>query len=124
MKNFLVSFLALLPFGRACGAPVEGEASYYSDHYEGRTMANGEPYRHMGRTIATWEFPLGTKVRITYRSRSGKERVAYATVTDRGPARWVQREKPHRKFDFSISVFKRLESLHAGVIWVKVEEVR
>ena len=126
MKKLLSLVMAILPFSGSRGnaAPVSGEATYYADLYEGRTMANGKPFSQMAKTVATYAFPLGTKVRITYTTRRGVARVAYATVTDRGPAQWVRDMYPERLFDFSRSLFKQLENPRVGVIPVTVEAIK
>lgn len=124
MKRLISILMSLIPLGaRSTPAPVSGEASFYADHYEGRKMANGQPFSNSAKTVATYKFPLGTKVRITYVTHRGVARVAHAVVTDRGPAEWVRARYPQRHFDFSRALFKQLENPRAGIIPVTVEAV-
>lgn len=125
MRNLIASLLSLIPLlGCAVPRTVKGEASYYAEEYNGRAMANGQPFDASKMTLATYEFPLGTRVKITYISKLGRERFAYATVTDRGPAAWVREQYPTRKFDLSRALFKRLEAPHVGRIQVIVEAIK
>lgn len=99
--------------------PVAGKCTYYHRRYIGRKMANGQPYRAEDFTMATWEFPLGTLVRVEYRSRSGSIRSVVVEVTDRGPD-----PTTGHKFDLSWAAFRRLENHKVGVIDVTVTRIR
>jgi len=52
--------------------------STYSDYYIGRKMSNGVPYDPEKLTVASNDWKLGTRLRITYNGKS-----VTATVTDR-----------------------------------------
>ena len=52
--------------------------SVYSDYYIGRKMSNGIPYDPDKLTVASNDWKLGTRLRITYNGKS-----VTATVTDR-----------------------------------------
>lgn len=117
MKKLLLALLALFPAGLAVGGEVTGKASWYGHDYDGKIMANGQPFDATKLTLATYEFPLGSVVEIEYVSKSGQRRKAHGTVTDRGP------HVRGRKFDLSRALFKKLESVHAGVIEVTVRRI-
>ncbi len=58
--------------------PLGRTMSVYADRYEGRTMANGRPYRAGALTVASNEWPLGTELEIALGDRSRR-----VLVTDR-----------------------------------------
>lgn len=95
---------------------IEGEASYYAKEYLGKKMANGQPYNPHRHTMATWDFPLGSIVKLEYTSRNGVLRTVICEVTDRGPAKSLVAKG--RRFDLSYSAFRMLENPKAGVIRV------
>lgn len=88
-------------------------ASYYSDKLEGRLMANGKPYRASEYTMATWDYPLGTTLRVRH---GGRE--VFVLVTDRGPAKRLVAKG--RRFDLSRAAFEALADTRVGVIEVEV----
>ena len=68
--------------------------------------------------LATWDYPLGTKVRVTHGSKSVE-----AVVLDRGPARRLVRNG--RRWDLSRALFAQVcGNLSQGVCAVEIEEVR
>jgi rare lipoprotein A len=110
--------------------PITGTASYYAMSYIGKPMANGDLYHPDNYTMACWDLPLGTIVRVTYRSRGGSVRSVIVTVTDRGPAKHLLVDKPAtderaavrgRQFDLSWAAFRTLENHKVGLIPVTVE---
>lgn len=126
MRRFLnMSLIAASLLSASAAPPVEvhlpvvGNATYYHRKYIGRLMANGRPYRAEDFTMATWEFPLGSIVRVQYRSRSGTIREVIVEVTDRGPD-----PSTKHKFDLSWAAFRRLENHKVGVIEVSVTRLR
>lgn len=86
-------------------------ASWYGDELRGRPMANGKPFNPDRLTAASWNFPLGTRVRVTHGSNSVE-----VLITDRGPNRRFK----DREIDLSRAAFKRLAPLDKGLIPVKV----
>jgi rare lipoprotein A (peptidoglycan hydrolase) len=69
-----------------CSGSWEGTCTYYSHAgcvgcSPGQIMANGEPFREWGMTIAFMELPLNTQVRVTNLDNG---RSVIARVTDRG----------------------------------------
>jgi rare lipoprotein A len=77
-------------------------------------MANGEPFNPSAMTAASWDFPLGSQVKISCGDRS-----VVVTITDRGPAPRVKDRG--RIIDLSRGAFEKLAPLAVGVITVKVE---
>lgn len=61
-----------------------GNAVFYGEAFQGRTMANGKPYDVNAFTAASRILPLGTRARVINR-HSGRS--AIVTITDRGRLR-------------------------------------
>ena len=89
----------------AHAAQICGEASFYAEDHHGKTMANGEPFNMHALTAAMWDVPFGTKYRVTSGSKS-----VIVTITDRGPARRL-----NRVIDLSKAAAAKLGMLQAGV---------
>jgi hypothetical protein len=88
-----------------------GVASWYGAECHGKLMANGKPFDKNALTAASWNYPLGTKVRVTYGSRS-----VVVTITDRGPAKRL-----NRVIDLSEAAFNSLVETRRGLINVSVD---
>jgi len=97
------------------GYTEKGKASYYGRKFEGRTMANGEPFRRNKLTAAHKTLPFGTKVKVTNLNTRESVKVK---ITDRGP--FVK----GRIIDLSEAAARRLDGIDDGVIPVKVKVVR
>lgn len=104
------------------GYPVR--ATFYTDSYIGRSMANGMPYLPDQFTCAHRTLPLGTLVELEHQGRS-----VQLVVTDRGP--WDKypsgpRYGLYRKeLDLSREAFRALEpNLDKGVITVTARVVK
>jgi hypothetical protein len=98
-----------------------GTASYYtrvSCLKEGTSgiMANGQPLDDNAFSCASWDYPFGTRLKITYEGKS-----IIVLVTDRGPSRRLYRKG--RIIDLSAAAFQALAPLSKGIITVTVEEV-
>ena len=89
----------------AHAAQICGEASFYAEGHHGKTMANGRPFNMNAMTAAMWDVPFGTKYRVTSGSKS-----VIVTITDRGPARRL-----NRVIDLSKAAAAKLGMLQAGV---------
>jgi len=114
----LISFLWLLPlFVSSCAKPFvqEGKASYYSNKFQGRPMANGQPYRKGKLTAAHKTLPFGTKIKVT-NQQNGK--TVKVKVTDRGP------HVKGRIVDLSLKAARRVDLVKAGVAPVQVKVIR
>src|SRR5246500_1152881 len=66
--------------------PQRGLASWYGERNRGRPMAKGRKFDPDKLTAASWFYPLGTRVRVTAKSRTAPERSVLVTITDRGPS--------------------------------------
>src|SRR5262247_2903587 len=64
----------------AAQKPEQGVAVVYSDKYQGKKTASGEPYDKSGLTAAHKKLPFGTKVKVT-NVENGKSVVV--TINDR-----------------------------------------
>lgn len=95
-------------------AEVRVIASYYSDQYVGKAMANGKPFDQAKLTCATNDWPLGTKLRVRY-----NERTVDVVVTDRIHPRYSK-----VRIDLTTSAFRRLSPLTPGILPVAVTRIR
>lgn len=91
-----------------------GQASYYSNKFEGRKTANGEIFRQKKLTCASNVLPLGTWIRVT-NLRNGRSVVV--KVNDR------LHPKMKRIVDLSKAAAQRLGYVSRGLTRVKVEIV-
>ncbi len=125
-KSYLSLILAILAlcssscassnaeFGKR-GYIEEGKASYYIPKLQGRKMANGDPYKKQKLTAAHKTLPFGTKIKVTNLQTNQTVKVK---VTDRGP--FVK----GRIVDLSEAAAKKIGSVKAGVVPVKMKVVR
>lgn len=86
--------------------PSQVVASWYGKDFQGKPMANGQPYDMYADTIAHKKLPLGTKVELN-NPRTGQ--TITAVVTDRGP--YVT----GRDVDLSYGVARKLSMVDDGV---------
>lgn len=63
-------------------ASQHGQASYYSDRFQGRRTASGESFDQQALTAAHRSLPFGTKVLVTRRDTGQSVEVE---INDRGP---------------------------------------
>ena len=114
-KNAIMAISAALSLdGKNNSAMITGQASFYAREYVGKKMANGQPYNAYLLTMATYEFPIGSMVELTYISNGGTKRTVVCEVTDRGPSKALREQG--RLFDLSYSAFRILENPKFGVI--------
>ncbi len=115
VKLRLAAAVVLLFLGLHACAP--DRATWYGRHLRGKKMANGQPFNPDGMTAASWDYPLGTKLRITHDGKS-----IIVEVTDRGgePA-FLQFGKT---IDLSKGAFSRLDDPEEGSIHVKIKRVK
>ena len=97
------------------GYTEQGKASFYSNKLQGRKMANGDPYRRHKLTAAHRTLPFGTKVKVTNLQTNQTVKVK---ITDRGPY------AKGRVIDLSEAAARRIGSIEAGVVPVKVKVVK
>lgn len=116
MRKLIVLIIPLIPFITAAqvGFIQEGNASFYSDSFEGRITASGERYSHLKATCAHVSIPFGSLVKITNLENN---QTAIARVNDRGPF------VPDRILDVSKSVAERLGIIGKGFARVRIEVI-
>jgi rare lipoprotein A len=101
--------------------PKQGLASWYGEEHRGKLMANGKRFNPDKPTAASWFYPLGTKLRVTVKSTSGRRRSVQVTVTDRGPARDLVRQG--RIIDLGRAAFEKIAQPDLGLVAVTVQAV-
>jgi rare lipoprotein A len=84
-----------------------GIASWYGKQHQGHKMANGQRFDRHKLTAASWDFPLGTVIRVV-NLKNGESVVV--TVTDRGP-----NHRLHRILDLSEAAASRLDYIGRGL---------
>ncbi|MDX5348587.1 MAG: septal ring lytic transglycosylase RlpA family protein [Hymenobacteraceae bacterium] len=97
------------------GYTEAGKASFYSNKFEGKKMANGEPYRRYKKTAAHRTLPFGTKVKVT---NTNNHKSVKVKITDRGP------HVKGRVVDLSYSAAKELDMIKAGVAPVELKVLK
>ncbi|RTR00223.1 septal ring lytic transglycosylase RlpA family protein [Halomonas nitroreducens] len=93
----------------------KGVASFYSDRFQGRTTASGEPFDQQALTAAHRTLPFGTKVLVTRRDTGRQVEVE---IIDRGP--FVS----GRVIDLSKRAARALGMLGRGTAPVQLSYVR
>jgi hypothetical protein len=83
------------------------------------TMANGRELRDEALTAASWDFPFGTRLRITRVDRPDLSTIV--TITDRGPAKRLYAKG--RRLDVSLAAAKALGMVKTGICKVEVERL-
>lgn len=91
-----------------------GQASYYSDKFNGRKTASGEIFSQKKLTAACNKLPLGTRIKVTNISNGD---TVIVKVNDR------LHPKMKRIVDLSKAAAKKIGLTTAGVTRVKVEVV-
>jgi rare lipoprotein A len=79
-------------------------------------MANGKEFKDEGKTCASWDFKLGTSVRIT---NNGNGKSVIVTVTDRTARRFKG-----KRIDLSKGAFSKIADCKQGIVSVSVEEAK
>lgn len=105
----ILACILMAPVATAHPRQVTASATYYSDYFKGRRMANGEKFRQEAMVAAHPFYKLGTRLKITYKGRS-----VYVYVKDRCRC----------SLDLSKAAFKQLAPLRQGRIPVKVQVLR
>jgi rare lipoprotein A len=99
-----------------CHACVYDRATWYGERERGRLMANGRPFNPDAFTAASWDYPLGSRLKVSYGDRS-----VVVEVTDRGGVR--ESMEFGKAVDLSRAAFSRLERPSVGAIRVKIKRV-
>ncbi len=102
--------------------PKQGLASWYGEGHRGKLMANGRKFDPDKLTAASWFYPLGTKLRVTVKSTSGRQRSVQVTVTDRGPAFGLVRDG--RIIDLARAAFEKIAQADVGLVAVTAQAVQ
>jgi rare lipoprotein A len=106
----LLAAILLVCGWRACWYD---RATWYGDTERGKPMANGHPFNPEALTAATWNYPLGSRLKVVYGHKS-----VLVDVTDRGGVRaFMQFGKV---VDLSRAAFAKLEKPAVGSIRVKI----
>jgi rare lipoprotein A len=111
--------IALAAILLVCGwrACVYDRATWYGEQERGKLMANGRRFNPDALTAASWNYSLGSKLNVVYRTKS-----VSVEVTDRGGARaFLQFGKV---VDLSHAAFERLETPSTGSIRVKITRMK
>jgi rare lipoprotein A len=94
-------------------ASLKAEGTYA---YSGGRMANGKPFRDDAPTCASWDYPLGTIVKVT-RKDNGKS--VTVQVCDRTARRFKG-----KRIDLSISAMRAIDGVKQGLVPCTVEVVQ
>ncbi len=109
MITTLALFLTILT-PSAPATEVKRTASVYSDKYVGRRTASGEIFSQDKMTAASNDFPLGSKVELSYNGRK-----ITVKINDR-----MAKKFTGKRIDLSRRAFRALQNkpdgLHKGVI--------
>ena len=92
-----------------------GQASYYSDKFNGRKTASGEIFNQKKLTAACNKLPLGTWIKVTNLQNGDS---VIVKVNDR------MHPKMNRVVDLSKAAAKKIGLTTAGVTRVKVEVIQ
>ena len=94
---------------------IVGQASYYSDGFNGNKTASGETFNKDAFTAAHREFPFGTLLRVTNLSNN---RSVEVTVNDRGPF------EKGRIIDLSEAAANAIGMVQAGTAEVRIQVLK
>lgn len=98
-----------------------GQASYYSNKFQGRPTASGQIFSNQEFMCATGkEYPFNTLLRVT---NTSNEKSVDVWVADRGSFSY---KYPKRKVDLSQRAFKAISkdgTLKEGLLNVKIEVI-
>ena len=92
-----------------------GQASFYSQKFEGRRTANGERFSHKKLTAACNSLPLGTWIKVT---NLKNDKSIIVQTNDR------LHKKTKRLIDLTLSAAKKLGFVALGLTRVKVEVLK
>jgi rare lipoprotein A len=109
VKQFICGVMSLLMIAPSVSAGnVVKSATYYSDWFVGRKMANGKRFHQHTMVAAHPTYRLGTRLRVRYKKRS-----VVVVVTDRCRC----------SIDLSKAAFRKLAPLRKGRIRVRVSKL-
>ena len=117
MRTILIGILfnlLIIQVYSQVGFTQEGNASVYTEKFEGRTTASGESYNFRKATCSHLNLPFGTIIKVTNLSNNQS---VVVRVNDRGPF------VPDRIIDISRSAAEKIGIPANGVVKVKIEVV-
>lgn len=88
----------------------EMKTTWYGEHWQGKTMANGRPFNRHDFTAAHRTLPMGTKLMLRHGTKS-----VVVRVTDRGPAAWTGND-----LDITERAALQLNMINVGVATLAV----
>ena len=112
--------LSVIVDARGGSTSTNGVASWYGEAHRGKPMADGKKFNPDKLTAASWDYPLGTRVRV--RISDEPRRSVVVTITDRGPAKRLVREG--RVIDLTYAAFKQLAPPDVGLVSVTIEPLK
>jgi len=113
MKRKLAAVLAVILMVCAWHTCCFDRATWYGASERGKRMADGRPFNPDALTAASWDYPLGSRLKIVYGDKS-----VHVEVTDRGGKRaFMQFGKV---VDLSRAAFAKLEKTEVGSIRVTI----
>ncbi|MGD1083527.1 MAG: septal ring lytic transglycosylase RlpA family protein [Verrucomicrobiota bacterium] len=113
MKRKFAAVLAVILMVCAWHACCYDRATWYGGSDRGKLMADGRPFNPDALTAASWDYPLGSKLKIVYGNKSVR-----VEVTDKGGKRaFLQFGKV---VDLSHAAFARLAKPEVGSIRVTI----
>lgn len=120
-KQMIMLLLTLFTLSGICQQPMETQASWYGEKYDGRTTASGEIYDMDSFTTASPNIPFGTVLLVT---NLENKRSVVVKVNDRGPfemdteGNTIFPLKPHPKrgLDLSKRAFRSIAEEEKGII--------
>jgi len=90
-----------------------GIASWYGEECEGNYTASGELFEAHLLTAASYDFLMGSYLKVSYKDKS-----VIVKVNDLGP-----NKRLGRKIDLSRAAFEKIAPLDLGLINVKIEPI-
>jgi rare lipoprotein A len=113
MKRKFALVLGAILLVCAWHACIYDRATWYGSFERGQKMANGRPFNPDALTAASWDYPLGTRLKIAHGGKS-----VHVEVTDRGGKKaFLQFGKA---IDLSKGAFAKLENPNVGSIRIKI----
>lgn len=106
VRKLILGLLLAAQVNPVMARPLSTRATYYSNYYVGRRMANGKRFFQNSNYVATNSYRLGTKLRICY-----KGRCIIGVVSDRCNC----------SLDLSQGLFRQLSPLNKGRINVQIQ---
>lgn len=115
--GIIITSLLLLLCGKAHAETASwyGTTEDYTDNWVHVTTADGKPFNENALTAASWDYTLGSIIRVT-NLENGKEVIV--RITDRGPSKNLYRKG--RTLDLTRGAFSKIADLKKGIIKVKV----